>query len=342
MTDNFLCGWRLRSAIQLPELAAWHGENRAPDVEIEFGTVPHSLGWRGPRGSELLEASSETSSVVDSDTSIEVASDGTTILKIAGVGRFLVADGQRVTIEPNQPVDEPAIRLYLLGTVLAILSYQRGLLPLHASCLTFDSGAVAIAGDSGAGKSTLAATLALRGVAILADDVCVVDTSAPQGPLAWPSVSRIKLWHDTLDRLGIQAAGMERVRKGIDKYALCEISAFQTEPILLAALYHITRAARAEEKTPQAVSGIAAVKLLHRSVYRSYIGNAMGREHDITRALMTILATVPVFSVSHDPKAAEMSPLPGIILEHQGHVIAPTIASRATRLDQPLIGELTQ
>jgi hypothetical protein len=319
MTDRFLCGWRLRSAVQLPELAAWCGENRVPDVEVQFGTVPHSLGDGRFCDSEASE--------VSSGTSIEIASDGTTMLTIAGIARFLVADGQRVTIETSQPADESAIRLYLLGTVLAILSFQRGLLPLHASCLALDAGAVAIAGDSGAGKSTLAATLALRGVTILADDVCVVDTSAPGGPLAWPTVSRIKLWHDSLDRLGLQAAGMEQVRKGIDKYALCEIPTFQTDPVPLAALYHITREAGVNEETPQAVSGIAAGKLLHRSVYRSYIGKAIGREHNTTRALMTILATVPVFSMSHNPNSAEMSPLPGIILEHQRHIVVPIKAS---------------
>lgn len=197
-----------------------------------------------------------------------------------------------------------------------MLGYQRGLLPLHASCVTINSSTIAIAGESGAGKSTLAATLALQGVPILADDVCMVDVAASDGPVVWPTVSRLKLWRDALDRLGVPLDAVERVRQGVEKYSLREIPIFRTEPAPLSAVYHLTKLAGASAE-PHAVSGLTAVKLLHRSVYRPQIGRALGRAHDIARALMTIAATVPVFHVSRDPESTNSRTLPGLLLMHQ-------------------------
>ena len=50
-----------------------------------------------------------------------------------------------------------AVRLYLLGTCMGALLFQRKLLPLHGSAVVINGKAYAFVGDSGAGKSTLAA-----------------------------------------------------------------------------------------------------------------------------------------------------------------------------------------
>jgi hypothetical protein len=264
-------------------------------------------------------------STAPASVTIDVATDGTALLDVTEIGRFLIRGGRRVSVEPRFPLDEPAVRLYLLGSVLAMLSYQRGLVPLHACCLiltpdTTDgsaAGAVVIAGDSGVGKSTLAATLALQGVPILADDVCVVDTIGPGEPIVWPSIARLKLWRDTVERLGIPVDSVECVRQGFEKYALRDIPIFRTEPTRLAAVYHLTRGIHTDDALPEAVGGLSAVTLIHHCVYRFQIGRAMGLDRTIARALISILATTPVFQVSHDPTNSAARPLAERLIEHR-------------------------
>ncbi len=75
---------------------------------------------------------------------------------------------------PKQP--SPAeIAQPFLGSTAVVVAYWMGLHSFHAGAFVAHSKAWAILGSKGAGKSSLLATLALRGVPILADDVLVVD-----------------------------------------------------------------------------------------------------------------------------------------------------------------------
>jgi hypothetical protein len=64
--------------------------------------------------------------------------------------------------------------LYLLGPILGFVLAVRGMTVLHAAVISIGSTAFALIGPSGAGKSTAAAAFALRGHAVLTEDIAVV------------------------------------------------------------------------------------------------------------------------------------------------------------------------
>jgi len=67
-----------------------------------------------------------------------------------------VERGQVIRYHIRKGGDPGAVRTYLLGFGIAMLSIQQGKLPIHCSALaTPEGGAILIAGESGAGKSTL-------------------------------------------------------------------------------------------------------------------------------------------------------------------------------------------
>jgi hypothetical protein len=175
---------------------------------------------------------------------------------------------------------------------------------------------VAIGGDSGVGKSTLAATLTRQGIPMLSDDVCVVDTTTANVPVVLPSVARLKLWRDALDRLGIPLDAGERIRHDLDKFALYDLPAFHPGPAPLAAIYHLTRSDDTPSAAPVPLSGLAALQSLYRCVYRAPIGVAIAGKQAIARAVMALLAAVPVFSVAHAPTADGPQQLSAMLLEH--------------------------
>ena len=67
--------------------------------------------------------------------------------------------GQEVIVEPSPDADERAVRLCLLGPIVALIPHQRGRLILHASAVAVGGDAIAFLGGQGWGKSTIAAAL---------------------------------------------------------------------------------------------------------------------------------------------------------------------------------------
>lgn len=112
------------------------------------------------------------------------------------IGRFRVADGKEIVVDPYDGVDEVALRQTLLGSVLAMVLHQRGLFVLHGSAVGREDGAVAIVAESGYGKSTTAAALVAEGFTLLSDDIVAVRHEADDQPCVLPGFPEINLWSD--------------------------------------------------------------------------------------------------------------------------------------------------
>ncbi len=156
------------------------------------------------------------------------------------MARFLVEGGQDIAVEPLPGATERRVRLFLLGSALGILCFQRGLLPLHANAVVAGGAAFAFAGPSGAGKSTLAGHFAASGYDVLCDDVCAVGFDHADRPLVWPGIPRVKLWRDALEALGNESAGLDAVAEGIDKYHVA-LPRTLAGPVPLRRLYVLER-----------------------------------------------------------------------------------------------------
>jgi hypothetical protein len=144
---------------------------------------------------------------------------GTLVFRVDGVADYMVVDGREVVIRPATGGIEGDVRLWLFGSIFAALLHGRGILPLHASGIETDAGAVLFAGHSGIGKSTLAAAFGRRGFRIVTDDVSGIRLGEGGAPEVLPGIARLKLHADTLTTLGIDPRGLERLRPGAGKFA---------------------------------------------------------------------------------------------------------------------------
>jgi hypothetical protein len=91
---------------------------------------------------------------------------------IDGLGHFLIINGDRIIAEPEKNVSTEHLCPAILGSAMAILLQQRGLLVLHASCVAIDDQAIAFLGVSGAGKSTMASAFHyMHGYPLITDDL---------------------------------------------------------------------------------------------------------------------------------------------------------------------------
>jgi hypothetical protein len=291
--DLFLCGWRVRTALPLPELAPWNRDAREPDLRISTGEVPRRL-----------DDAQEVSPL------LQVNPQGEARLCIDGVATYWLRSAGEIVIQPQLAADAPDIRTFLFGTVLGLLIHRRGLFPLHASCVRIGEEAIAICGPSGAGKSTFAAALSRRGHKLLADDICVIDTADAEDLLVRPAFPRVKLWKDSLDAMGIAAEGLAANRRGQRKYYLCfdETAAFETRPVPLKAIYllspsRLTLPTHGEIRDLPAMAGVMA---LHQQIYRKRTAAIWGLEPGLFRTVGRIAAAARIHQLTRSGDLAEL------------------------------------
>lgn len=193
--------------------------------------------------------------------------------------RYRVSDGRRIAIDAPGDAGDNDIRLWLTGSAMAILLFQRGLMPIHANLVRLPSGGVAaFAGDSGAGKSTLAAALDRAGFEVLGDDLCAVALDGDGRPQVHEGLARVKLWRDALERAGGAAGAVEPVATGLDKFHVATRrrgAVGRREPMALERVYLLDRRASASEPVILPVGGAEAASIVLDNAFRWEMGQAM-------------------------------------------------------------------
>ena len=269
--DYCAYGLRIRSEITAPFVAGF--APGAPDVTIRYGAVPEALPAPGERWGPWESA------------------PGVFLLNVDGVARYLVSEGRDIVIEPTGG-SEPAVRAFLLGSVLAACLQQRGILTLHASAIETPAGAVLFAGVSGIGKSSLLAALIERGYAMLADDVTGVVLAAGDRPTALSAFPCVRLWADAVDELGWRGRTREKVRDELDKH-LAPVERFRASPLAVRAVFALGLHNRDRFELESCAAGDAFHLLLRYTFRKRYLrGLGLQREH--FRAVTAMARRVPV------------------------------------------------
>jgi hypothetical protein len=238
----------LKSEIALPELPVG-APDAMPDVTVSYGAVdPDSLGEAARVGPQLW------------------VSPDRFILEIPRVARFEVARGTEIRVDPAPGIDPESVRLFLLGSAFGALLFQRGHLVLHGNAIEVDGRCMVCVGASGAGKSTLAAAFARRGYPVLADDVVPVDARGA----ALPGLPRIKLWQDAAEWLGIETAGLRRIRPEMAKFnmPLAADGKVAPAPVPIRWIYILAQDATRDEVRVVPVHGMARFGPLRNNTYR--------------------------------------------------------------------------
>jgi hypothetical protein len=246
MSDRIICGWRVRSALPLPELAPWPGPDRPVDIEIRPGAVPAK------------------------HRHIVAAPDGRIILDQSPHARFLVSPDCVIVDTVHRP-EAAEWRVRLLGPVLGLLCYLRRVLPLHASCVRIGARTVAIAGHSCAGKSTLAAALMRRNHVLLTDDICAI-TPLSMRAMVFPSFPALKLASDSMKTFGIDPNGLAHVSLDTEKFLVPGNDGFDPGPSPLDTVYVIEDAPDGMDDAIIGIDGVAAFQQLNTMWYRAEIG----------------------------------------------------------------------
>lgn len=287
-----LCNWHVRSDFEIPELLPWHGATSDPiDISIVDGDVPIRLD-----------------KAIVSSKYLSVSIDGAVWFYVENIVRFLVQNGNLVTVQLLRDDPRQCWRLFLLGSVLGYLCHQRKLFPLHAATLRINGYTIAIAGHSGAGKSTLALALTQQGHGLLSDDVTVLRISNEMIHLL-PVFPRLKLWRDTLDALKIETKNLTLVRDGIEKYDLRPLKGFDSSGCFLDAILIL---GEKPDFYLQKLTPVIALPVISSYIFRPQVANMLNRNMDIFAQAAHISRAVPIYRLNRPktfkdlPKSVEL------------------------------------
>lgn len=211
----------IQSQLELPELLLAKPQLEAiyqPDVFIQWGNVCPS-GLEHPLFKSVsFQANKES-----------------LWLNIPNVARYLINNGNRITIEPYAQSDEDSIRVFLLGSCMGSLLMQRNLFLLHANAIKVGEYCISFSGPSGVGKSTLAAAFIQRGHAILTDDICAINQLAE----VLPGFPQVKLWDDASRQMNIETESLRKIRPNLEKFSVPVCEKFYQYPLPLKMVYFL-------------------------------------------------------------------------------------------------------
>lgn len=208
---------------------------------------------------------------------------------------FEIEEGKSIRYTFSKDTPSSLQRLFLLGSAMGAILQQRGFITLHANALqTGKDDATVFVADSGVGKSSLAAEHYLKGTPLISDDVCAIKQNEDGHFLVYPSYPQIKLWADSIERLGIKRDKLTPLRTSSNgqkiKYGLNCKAQFCFSP------KRIDKIIKLDTQTKEH-KGVEKIKLLIEQSYRYRFIEMMGLVEDYIQKLILLSQQTSIQSI---------------------------------------------
>jgi hypothetical protein len=249
-------------------------------------------------------------------------------LDIPDLARYSVEEGKRIVIEPLAGSTQDKIRLFLLGSTMGALLYQRGLFPLHGSAVETPWGVMIFVGAQGSGKSTLAAEFHRMGYRLLSDDVCAIEQT-PDGFMVLPALAQLRLCADAFGRFG----SPKGARFDVDKFVVPLGDRYCPEPRPLRAI-HVLSNHDAETPRFKVLRGLDRVRFLLENLYRPHYLKGQRTQSDLMRMAGIIAQHATLATVSRQRDQSATGDLVKFL--ESAWAEFPRHFMRGERLDAPL------
>ncbi len=233
------------------------------------------------------------------------------------LGKFRVARGTEIIIDPLPGVEERLLRLPLLGMIFAVLLHQRGRLVLHASAVAIDGEAIIFVGNKGHGKSTMAATLYGRGHQLIADDVVALEIDEAGQPIVIPGFPQFKLYPEAaVSSLGDDPKNLPQLADGYEKRSRRITERFVLELTPLRSIYVLGRgSALSIEPLDQQTALLTLIANSRMARFgKQLLQGAEASTH--LRQCTALLAQVPVYRLERPDSLQLLPSIAQLVEEH--------------------------
>ncbi|TAL61392.1 MAG: hypothetical protein EPN84_08085 [Legionella sp.] len=153
--------------------------------------------------------------------------------QIPPIAKFLISNGDSISIDPRPGIDDDSIRAFLLSTCLEILLRQRNHLVIAGYSLKLDRQGILFAGIPNNGQAMLQGLLYKKGYTFLSSQFTAVNAQAE----LLPGVPQLEFWPAVASALDLGVPGLSTIRPEIKKYLVPLKQQYQIKPIKLTAIY---------------------------------------------------------------------------------------------------------
>ena len=271
-------GLTIESEIEFPEMLAHRGDSI--DVKIKFGPVPTTL-----EGEDVITKGGLTISATEYLLQLPICT-------------YYVKAGKEITIELKPNADDKSVRLFLLTNAMAAILQQRNKVALHAGGIITAKGLVILCGNSGAGKSTTISALQQKGYKVFADDVVVLGKDAQEKVIAYASYPTIKLWEDSIQKLGVgEISDENKLREHVAKYRVHFHDEFSKEPLPVHQIFVLQKNEALTTPTINPLTGVKAFTPLFEQLYRTSQINTPEKRNLLFNAISNLAGKIPVYQI---------------------------------------------
>jgi hypothetical protein len=287
-------GLVFKSCLEHPEFLL-QPETSNPDCLIIFGEVPQKLikpdfagGVYQSKGRQFL-------------------------LRFEHVGRYLIENGETITIEMKPGATERETIVFLWASAVAVLLHQRGRIIVHGSSIMTGEHAVIFSGPSGSGKSTIASTFVTKfNSLIISDDISAIAIDPAGVPVVLPGYPLMKLWRDSSDSLGLEWDDTRLIRSSVNKMIVNINDRFVEHPVPLCQFYMLSYKNNGPAVINE-VNGFKKMELLVGKIFRkNYLKGEESGTLDIFTEASKILPKIRICTlqrmqgISHLDETIEM------------------------------------
>ena len=270
----------IASEIQIRSLTELAVAPSMYDVEVSVGTPPQALS-REPLVKNVCTEMCENEFMFFHET--------------LGV-RFYVRNGSEVVVDHRYCSDLDLVSIFFLGSVMGAVLYMRNIIPMHASTVITDKGAVLFTGISGVGKSTLAFALMRRGYRLLGDDVAPIRLIKNHA-LVSSSYPQLKLWQDSLKMNQVIKNTYPQIRDSFKKYYVDFRNALDGRTYPVVKIFHLNSHSGNDLLTIEKNKEIDRLKIIRQNTYRkAYIRGLKKEEAHFHMSIR--LAGLPMLTVT--------------------------------------------
>jgi hypothetical protein len=177
---------------------------------------------------------------------------------------FHVKGGDSILFDPLPGADRRFIQAVVGGELMAALLRQRGVLPIHASCVSKRGQSIAFVGDSGWGKSTLATLFVKEGYTLITDDILALDLNK-KSPIVYPSPSYIRLQPDVGNKFVNEYESFPVSHNRTSKRQILLDRSFSDVKTNLKKIYFLEQIGRPENSVKDISPSLATVKLINHT-----------------------------------------------------------------------------
>lgn len=278
--NNFytVYGLTIKSDVLLPELICADSQDlKTVDCEIHYGLVDEEIKQTIARGKMAQYTPQKI------------------WFHIKALATFIIVDGTQIIIDKCQDGKEERIRLYLLGTCLGFILFQKNRLVIHGGTVCINNKGMIFTGKSGAGKSTLTSALRLKGYGFVTDDLSVlVKNGYPEVESGYPQQ---KLCEDAMKNLGYNRDHYQQIGEGSRmKYLIPVKDQFVNQSVPLQGICEITLG-QVEHVEIQYLRGSEKINALYQNIYNIDFKEYMGINPDYFKHCISVAQKIPIYRI---------------------------------------------